>query len=51
MKGLVPPTIQSDTFKASHLNKIYVPSASVAQYKNATNWANFADYIEANPNK
>ena len=51
MKGLFPPTIQSDTFKASHLNKIYVPSASVAQYKNATNWANFADYIEANPKK
>lgn len=51
MKGLFPPTIQSDTFKASYLNKIYVPSASVTQYKNATNWANFADYIEADPNE
>ena len=51
MKGLFPPTIQSDTFTASYLNKIYVPSASVTQYKNATNWAKFADYIEADPNE
>ena len=51
MKGLFPPTIQSNTFNANSLNKIYVPSASVTQYKNATNWANFADYIEAKPNK
>lgn len=51
MKGLFPATIQSDTFNASYLNKIYVPSASVTQYKNATNWANFADYIEADPNE
>lgn len=51
MKGLFPPTIQSNTFTASYLNKIYVPSASVAQYKNATNWAKFADYIEADPNE
>ena len=51
MKGLFPPKIQSDTFNASYLNKIYVPSASVTQYKNATNWANFADYIEADPNE
>lgn len=51
MKGLFPPTIESDTFKASYLNKIYVPSGSVTQYKNATNWANFADYIEADPNE
>lgn len=51
MKGLFPPTIQSDTFNASYLNKIYVPKDSLIQYTNATNWANFADYIEANPNK
>ena len=51
MKGLFPPTIQSNTFKANSLNKIYVPSDSVTQYKNATNWANFADYIEADPNE
>lgn len=51
MKGLFPPTIQSDTFNVRYLNKIYVPSASVTQYKNATNWANFADYIEADPNE
>ena len=51
MKGLFPPTIQSDTFNASYLNKIYVPKDSLTEYKNATNWANFADYIDANPNK
>ena len=51
MKSLFPPTIQSNTFNASYLNKIYVPSASVTQYKNATNWANFADYIEKDPNE
>lgn len=51
MKGLFPPTIESETFNASYLNKIYVPSDSVKEYKNATNWANFADYIEKNPNE
>ena len=51
MKGLFPPTIQIDTFDVRYLNKIYVPSDSVTQYKNATNWANFAEYIEADPNE
>lgn len=49
MEGLFPPKIESNTFYANYLNKIYVPSASVTEYKNATNWANFADYIEADP--
>ena len=41
-----PPTITTSTFKAIYLNKIIVPAGCGDAYKNATNWANFADYIE-----
>ncbi len=41
-----PPTIQSNTFNASYLNKIIVPKGCGEAYKTATNWSNFADYIE-----
>lgn len=51
VKSITPPTIQSSTFNSSYLNKIYVPSESVEAYKTATNWVNFADYIEADPNE
>ena len=41
-----PPTITTSTFKASYLNKIIVPAGCDEAYKSATNWSNFADYIE-----
>lgn len=41
-----PPTIQTNTFNASYLNKIIVPAGSGDAYKTATNWAEWADYIE-----
>lgn len=46
MKSTTPPSIQSSTFNASYLNKIIVPAGTAATYKAATNWSNFADYIE-----
>jgi hypothetical protein len=44
--GTTPPSIQSNTFATSRLNKIIVPKGCGEAYKTATNWANFADYIE-----
>jgi hypothetical protein len=41
-----PPSISSDTFDASALEKIIVPKGCGDAYKSATNWAKFADYIE-----
>lgn len=45
-KSTTPPTIGSDTFTASYLEKIIVPNGSGEAYKTATNWSAFADYIE-----
>ena len=46
MLPTTPPTIQSNTFDTSKLEKIIVPAGTGATYKAATNWSNFADYIE-----
>ena len=46
MLPTTPPTIQWSTFDASKLEKIIVPAGTGATYKAATNWSNFADYIE-----
>lgn len=44
--GTTPSTIRKDTFYPKYLNKIIVPAGCGEAYKTATNWANFADYIE-----
>lgn len=44
--GVEPPSIQKLTFKTDYLNKIIVPKGCGETYKSATNWANFADFIE-----
>ena len=44
--GIEPPSIQNLTFKTAYLNKIIVPKGCGEVYKAATNWANFADFIE-----
>lgn len=44
--GTTPPTIQAATFYTDYLKKIIVPKGCGDAYKTATNWANFADYIE-----
>lgn len=44
--GTTPPSIQSGTFTASNIDKIIVPVGCGETYKTATNWVNFADYIE-----
>lgn len=46
MKPTTPPTITSSTFTANSINKIIVPVGCGNTYKSATNWSNFADYIE-----
>lgn len=46
MKPTTPPTITSSTFTANAINKIIVPVGCGNTYKSATNWSNFADYIE-----
>lgn len=45
-EGTTPPSIQANTFNASYINKIIVPVGCGETYKTATNWTNFADYIE-----
>lgn len=45
-EGTTPPSIQSNTFNASYINKIIVPKGCGETYKTATNWSRFADYIE-----
>ena len=46
MKPTTPPTIDSTALITSTLNKIIVPAGCGDAYKSATNWSNFADYIE-----
>lgn len=49
MKATTPPTLSSVTFTNSGITTttgtIYVPTLSVAAYKEATNWSAFADII------
>lgn len=44
--GTTPPTIYNNTFVAGWIDKIIVPKGCGEAYKTATNWSNFADYIE-----
>lgn len=44
--GTTPPSISSGAFGTNYLNKIIVPKGCGEAYKTATNWANFADFIE-----
>jgi hypothetical protein len=44
--GTTVPTIQSDTFAGiNRLTKIYVPDSVATDYKNATNWNLYANYV------
>lgn len=45
IRATTPPKIQSNTFKSTFINKIYVPTASVSTYKSATNWSSLSSYI------
>ena len=43
----IPPIIKSDTFENTPSGmKIYVPAASVDDYKTATYWSDYASVIE-----
>ena len=49
-QATTPPTLGSSAFNNNAAGrKIYVPTASVADYKAAENWSTYADYIEAIP--
>lgn len=44
--GTTPPTIATNTFWETKIKKIIVPVGCGEAYKTATNWSNFADFIE-----
>lgn len=46
MLATTPPSIQSNTFFDSWINKIIVPQGTRSTYIAATNWSALADYIE-----
>lgn len=50
MKGTTPPQLSFKFNPDSSLQHIYVPASAVSTYKAATNWSNYANIIEANPN-
>ena len=47
--ALVPPTVGTNAFRNVSPNKIYVPFDSVADYRSASGWSNFANKIEPIP--
>lgn len=51
MLPTTPPTLSNVNAFTDVTALIYVPSASVSQYKTATGWSNFADKIMADPNE
>lgn len=50
-KSTTPPSIGTQVFNTSWINKIYVPSSAVSAYKSATNWSSLSAYIQADPNE
>ena len=44
-----PPALVNNPFRATRIEKIYVPKGSVEQYKRATFWSAFSDKIQAKP--
>lgn len=46
MKPTTPPTLGSSAFTSSNLIKIVVPIGTLEAYQTATNWANWADFME-----
>lgn len=43
----VPPALSTNVFDNTNNCPLYVPAASVAAYKTATNWSNYASRIQA----
>ena len=44
-----PPTWGTDSFSSVTPDVVYVPSSSVAAYKSASGWSNFANQIQSIP--
>lgn len=49
VKATTPPSLVSDAFADSNIQRIYVPAASLDAYKSANGWKDFADKIQAIP--
>ena len=48
VKATTPPTLSNSALRTTNEDFIiYVPAASLATYKSATNWATYADRIQA----
>lgn len=45
IKATTPPTLGTNFVPSNFTGKIYVPDANVNDYKNATNWSNYASFI------
>lgn len=49
-RATTPPTLNANVFTGTNANlKIYVPAASVSDYKAASGWSSYASIIEAIP--
>ncbi|WP_460484834.1 leucine-rich repeat domain-containing protein [Capnocytophaga sp. HP1101] len=47
IKAVIPPALVNNPFRATRIEKIYVPKGSVEQYKRAKGWSDFSDKIQA----
>lgn len=46
MLGTTPPTISTNAFSTSALNKILIPASALSAYSSAANWSNLTSYFE-----
>lgn len=49
IRATIPPVLSSNAFTQAYNYKIFVPSESLNDYKNAEYWSDIAQYIEAIP--
>jgi len=49
INAVTPPALVNNPFRATRIEKIYVPKGSVEQYKRATFWSAFSDKIYPKP--
>ena len=44
-----PPTLGTTVFNTSYLTKIYIPNGTLSAYQSASNWSDYASYMEELP--
>ena len=47
--AITPPTLSNISAISTATTKIYIPSGTLSNYQNATNWSNFSDLFEEIP--